>query len=221
MVPMSEILNGLVSPAYAWYWNLTGDAASLSRGDELFQHTLDDPANSIWTGKQFSQAYKWTFDYIRWRSGNATSSIVKANNPFSGPYPDTEPPIESNVAVKSITNNAATITWKTYENANSQIIYGAASGYYPLQSPALDGGLGTMSHTVTLTGLKAGTTYHYRVNSRDGAGNLASLADATFSTTGAAGNPSNVGTAGTVKTGNTTTSVTSTSSPVVGATTLR
>ena len=65
------ILNGLVAPAYAWYWNLTGDAASLSRGDELFQHTLDDPGNSIWTGKQFSQVYKWTFDYVRWRSGNA------------------------------------------------------------------------------------------------------------------------------------------------------
>ena len=32
-------------------------------------------------------------------------------------------------------------------------------------------------HRVTLTGLKPGTTYHYRVNSHDAAANLASLAD--------------------------------------------
>src|SRR5207247_11309196 len=32
-------------------------------------------------------------------------------------------------------------------------------------------------------GLSAGTLYHYRVKSRDGAGNLATSADATFTTT--------------------------------------
>lgn len=180
-------LNNLIAPAYAWYWNLTGDADSLSRGDELFQHAQDDPEHTFWTGKQFSQAFKWSFDYVRYRSGNATSSVVKDNNPFSGPYPDTEPPIETKVAVSNITNSTATITWSTYEHANSQIVYGVAGGYYPLQSAIYDSGPGTMSHSVTLTGLTAGTTYHYRVNSRDAAGNLASLADATFTTAGSRG----------------------------------
>jgi len=40
------------------------------------------------------------------------------------------------------------------------------------------------SHSVTLSGLTPGTTYHYRVNSHDAANNLASLADATFTTAG-------------------------------------
>ena len=181
------ILNDLVAPAYAWYWNLTGDSESLSRGDELFQHTLDDPDHTIWTGKQFSQVYKWSFDYVRWRSGIASSTIVKDNNTFGGPYPDTEPPIETQVAAQNVTANSATITWKTYENADSQVVYGVVGGYYPLQSAVQDSGQGTMSHSVTLTGLVAGTTYHYRINSRDAAGNLASLADATFTTPGSHG----------------------------------
>ncbi len=214
MMQMSEILNGLVSPAYAWYWNLTGDATTLNRGDELFQHTLDDPANSMWTGKQFSQAFKWTFDYLRWRSGNSTSTIVKENNPFNGQYPDTEPPIESKVALNNITNSTATITWTTYENANSQIVYGAANGYYPLHSTLLDAGQGTMSHTVTLTGLTAGTAYHYRVDSRDTAGNLASLGDATFTTSGTPGAGGTLGSPGTkdagTQSGNDQTSVSGT-----------
>ena len=61
------------------------------------------------------------------------------------------------------------------------------SGYYPLQSALQDSGQGTMSHSVTLTGLTPGTTYHYRINSRDAAGNLASLADAKFTTAAGGG----------------------------------
>src|SRR4029077_3949372 len=39
-----------------------------------------------------------------------------------------------------------------------------------------------VSHVVTLSGLAASTTYHYRVKSRDAAGNLAISADFTFTT---------------------------------------
>src|SRR5207245_10670395 len=38
------------------------------------------------------------------------------------------------------------------------------------------------AHAVTLTGLTANTTYHYRATSRDAAGNLGASADATFTT---------------------------------------
>ena len=180
-------LNDLVAPAYAWYWNLTGDTTSLNRGDDLFQHTFDIYDEYSWCGKEFSQIYKWSFDYVRWRSGMTTSTTVQENNPFGGPYPDTEPPIETQVAVGNVTSSTATITWKTYENADSQIVYGFAGGYYPLQSAVQDSGQGTMSHSVTLVGLTPGTTYHYRINSRDAAQNLASLADATFTTAGGTG----------------------------------
>src|SRR5207244_3834968 len=38
------------------------------------------------------------------------------------------------------------------------------------------------SHSVSLTGLLASTTYHYRVKSRDAAGNLQTSGDFTFTT---------------------------------------
>ena len=178
-------LNDTVAPAYAWYWSITGDAASLSRGDELFQHVFDVPGQFDWCGKQFSQMYKWSFDFVRWRSGLGSSTTIEDNNPFTGSYPDTEPPIETQVSLPTITDTTATITWQTYEPADSQIVYGVANGYYPLHSLLLDtGGAMKTTHSVTLSGLTPGTTYHYRVNSHDAANNLASLADATFTTAG-------------------------------------
>jgi hypothetical protein len=59
-------LNDLVAPAFAWYWKLTGDDTYLQRGDDLFSHNLDE---EIYSGKQFSQTYRWSFDYVKWRSG--------------------------------------------------------------------------------------------------------------------------------------------------------
>ena len=198
------LMNALIAPAWAWYWSVTGDAQVMARGDDLFQHTFDRPDEITWSGKQFSQMYKWSFDYVRWRSGSGTSTTVKDSNPFNGPYPDTEPPIETQVA-SSVTDTTATFTWKTYENADSQVVYGYASGYYPMQSVLLDtGNGGVMSHSVTLTGLKPGTTYHYRIDSHDAAKNLASLADATFKTTGTAqGGGGSMGSAGSDQTGDT------------------
>ena len=38
------------------------------------------------------------------------------------------------------------------------------------------------SHSSVVSGLNAGTTYHYRINSRDAAGNLATSSDLTFAT---------------------------------------
>jgi hypothetical protein len=57
-------LNNLVAPAFAWYWRQTGDNTYLSRGDEVFAHSLDE---QLYSGKQFSQNYRWSFDYVTWR----------------------------------------------------------------------------------------------------------------------------------------------------------
>ncbi len=71
-------LNNLMIPAYAWYWALTGDATYLTRGDFLFQHALDDDIS--FSGKVFSQNYKWSFDYVRYRSGTFQSTIDPSSN---------------------------------------------------------------------------------------------------------------------------------------------
>jgi hypothetical protein len=59
-------LINLSVPAFAWYWQLTGDSEYQRRGDEIFSHALDTDPN--WDGKIFTQNYRWSFDYIKWRS---------------------------------------------------------------------------------------------------------------------------------------------------------
>jgi phosphodiesterase/alkaline phosphatase D-like protein len=73
----------------------------------------------------------------------------------------------------------ATITWKTYEPATTQVKYGVTSGY-GLVSP-LNPAMAT-THAVVLTGLLPRTAYHYQVISVDAAGSVAALQDQTFTT---------------------------------------
>jgi len=92
---------------------------------------------------------------------------------------DNAPPLLSSVASTNLSSSAATITWTTDEASDSQVEYGLTSAYG--QVSALASALVT-SHSVGLSGLSASTVYHYRVKSRDAAGNLATSADVTFTT---------------------------------------
>ena len=81
------------------------------------------------------------------------------------------------------TTTTATITWTTAVPANSQITYGTTTSYG--SSSALNSSLVT-THSVTLTSLTAGTTYHYRVLSADSNGVLVTGLDNVFTTPAAA-----------------------------------
>jgi len=87
---------------------------------------------------------------------------------------DTTSPVISSVNASDFTTSSVTIGWLSDENATSQVEYGTTSSYG--SSSALDSNLVT-THSVSLTGLTAGTTYHYRVNSRDAAGNESASGD--------------------------------------------
>jgi Domain of unknown function (DUF4082)/Bacterial Ig domain/Purple acid Phosphatase, N-terminal domain len=93
---------------------------------------------------------------------------------------DTTPPPISGVSATSIGQSTATIVWTTGEAADSQVEYGTTTAYG--SSTPLDTTMVT-SHSVALSGLSPGTLYHYRVRSRDAAGNLATSADFVVSTT--------------------------------------
>ncbi|ACT92997.1 N,N-dimethylformamidase beta subunit family domain-containing protein [Dyadobacter fermentans] len=70
----------------------------------------------------------------------------------------------SNVTVTQPVAGSATITWTTDEPADSRVDYGT-SGDALTQNSATT--TPTTSHSVTLTGLLPGTTYHFRVTSAD------------------------------------------------------
>ncbi|MEN9647282.1 MAG: hypothetical protein RLY57_86, partial [Candidatus Parcubacteria bacterium] len=90
--------------------------------------------------------------------------------------PDIAAPVISSVA-SSTTDVTATITFTTNESASSTIQYGTNISYGSASTSAT-----TTSHTFNLTGLSQSTTYHFRINARDAAGNLATSTDYTFTT---------------------------------------
>jgi RHS repeat-associated protein len=92
---------------------------------------------------------------------------------------DTTAPAISNVVAQGITTSGATITWSTNENSDSQVVYGETTNYG--QSTTLNPALVT-AHSQVLSGLAAGTLYHYQVKSKDAAGNLAISTDFAFTT---------------------------------------
>ncbi len=111
------------------------------------------------------------------------STDTAGNQATSGDYTfttsDGTPPVISNVASSSITSSGATISWTTNEASDSQVEYGMTTGY---GSTTTLNTTKVTSHSQSLSGLKAGTTYHYRVKSKDAAGNLATSVDCTFAT---------------------------------------
>lgn len=61
-------LNLLIAPAYAWLYRMTASGVARERADRIF----NSGARSAYLagGKQFSQNYRWSTDFVHWR--NAT-----------------------------------------------------------------------------------------------------------------------------------------------------
>jgi hypothetical protein len=102
-------LNDLVATAYAWYWYQTNNTTYLTEGDDLFSNVWDSAGgqtiggDSGWTYsvKEYNQIYKWSFDYVRWRSGknaDGTSppveTVLAAANPYGGAWTDYTTPVQ-------------------------------------------------------------------------------------------------------------------------------
>ena len=106
--------------------------------------------------------------------------------PAAAPAADATPPSISAVGASSITASQALISWTTNEAADTQVEYGLTTSYGKVTT--LNGTLAT-SHSQGIAGLSASTLYHYRVKSRDAAGNLATSGDFTLTTLAAPAAP--------------------------------
>ena len=94
-------------------------------------------------------------------------------------FPDTDPPVISDVHTDGINSDSAIVHWVTDEPADGQVEYGTTPAYG--QQTPIDPDL-DLIHAIPLNSLAPDTTYHYRVKSRDAAGNLAVSGDYTFTT---------------------------------------
>ncbi len=120
---------------------------------------------------------------VRSRDANNREALSPNFTFTTTAQPDTTPPTISGVNTSNITPSTATITWSTNEPADSLVEYGTSTSYG--QSTPLNASLVT-NHSMSLASLTPSTLYHYRVQSKDAAGNLATSSDFTFTTTAAA-----------------------------------
>lgn len=90
-------LNLLIAPAFAWLYLQTGNDLYRARGEQVFTGGV----RRAWLGrgKQFSQNYRWSFDYVSWtsiaggqnrRRSNSRRSPAPSNAPR--PYRPEPPP---------------------------------------------------------------------------------------------------------------------------------
>jgi len=113
------------------------------------------------------------------RAYNISGDSPYSNEDCGTALTDTTPPVISGVSVNAISSSGATIIWTTNEPADSQIEFGPTVAYGSVTP--LDSSL-TSSHSQTLNGMSPSALYHYRVRSKDTAGNQTLSGDATFTT---------------------------------------
>lgn len=122
---------------------------------------------------------KWSND-----SDNDLTFTTGAAPPSQNAHDSTTPvqtnpgPSCSQIQSSENSSTAMTITWSTDRPATGQVEYGLTDAYGE-QSEA-EASLDT-SHSVTITGLETGQTYHYRVISKDVSNNQTVSDDNTFS----------------------------------------
>ncbi|MEK7194903.1 MAG: Ig-like domain-containing protein [Patescibacteria group bacterium] len=135
-----------------------------------------DPVSSL---EESTQYYLWVSGAKDVAGNTVVAYTTQANQEFTtGTAPDITPPVITDVQVVSIGQTDATVTWTTDEPSDSEVEYGLSSSY---GSSEVDATL-TPVHIVNLTGLTAGTLYHFRVNSTDGSANLSVSTDNVFTT---------------------------------------
>jgi hypothetical protein len=166
-------LKSFIDTVYSQMYSKPGTGALLA-GDGQYITDLDDGQTFMSSG---GLANKWLGFFFGFDNGASWPAMRLVS---ITPPPDTTPPVLSSVSSSALTQTTAAISWTTDEAADTQIDYGTTTSYG--SSTALNTTL-ALTHTVSLSSLTAGTLYHFRVKSRDLAGNIAVSADQTLTTT--------------------------------------
>jgi hypothetical protein len=116
---------------------------------------------------------------VRFPGGQVVDETSVAANTLLTVVAEDSAPILSNIQA-SAGETTATITWNTNESATSRVRWGTSAGSYPNDSGIVQ--TGVTAHSVNLTGLASGTTYHYVVESSDGINPPSVSGDHTFQT---------------------------------------
>ncbi len=142
-------------------------------GVQIGAEDTQEPYSVVWDTTATSSGSKTIEAVARdGHNNSATSTAITVTVDNTGP-------VISSISSGTPLETSVTITWTTDEPATSQINYGLTSSY--TASTTLDS-TATTSHSVAISGLTADTTYHFRVRSTDGEGNLTVSSDQTVIT---------------------------------------
>jgi Purple acid Phosphatase, N-terminal domain len=110
-------LNQLVCGAFAWYWAKSGEDTYREHGDTCFSSGMNSTGGIYFAGKDFGQEFKWSFDYLGWRTvANYVPGTLPSRQPKETPYADTMPPtprprnFDTRLLSVSATSSTATFT---------------------------------------------------------------------------------------------------------------
>lgn len=128
------------------------------------------------------QAFKVEFGnigrhYYRWRYEPSPVAVIPSTaTPAASPTPttmaDTTPPKFTGAPhVEYLTAHSFALTWTTNEPASSEVKFGTSANYESINDKQK--ALFVTEHLVVVNGLQPSTIYHYRIQSRDPASNLA------------------------------------------------
>lgn len=132
------------------------------------------------------------YTFVQWSDGVLTAartdtSVAEDLSVTATFIDNTAPEISSVTSTASSTS--AVLSWTTDELASSQVVYGPTTDY-GVTSTLANLAPRVTSHEVSIDGLAACATYHYRVMSVDASGNGVTSTDASFLTLGCAGSSS-------------------------------
>jgi hypothetical protein len=114
-------------------------------------------------------------------AGKAVSGLtVSTAPPVTTPTPTPTPTLTiSGVTASNLTTSSATIQWTTSVACAGTVRYGLTSAL----GSTVQSATSQTQHSVTLTGLKAGSYYYFVVDARDASGATVSSPQSTFATT--------------------------------------
>jgi hypothetical protein len=166
--PGAPGLNLLIAPAYAWLYQMTGDTQYRDQGDQIFAggvatvNTSQAGAAYLPIGKQFSQNYRWSFDYVTWRTA------LSGGTP---PPPDTTPPTVSFTSPDNDVIVSGTITVSASASDN----VGVAGVRFALDGVILGAEVTAAPYAFSWdTALATNGAHSLAAVARDAAGNTAS-----------------------------------------------
>jgi hypothetical protein len=143
-------------------------------GTNIGSAITSSPYTTTWNSTTTTDGTHTLYAVAEDTSGNyATSSIsVTVEN---------SAPVISSISSGTPGQTSATITWTTDQSSNSEVVYGTTTGYGSASSSASN----VTSHSLTLTGLTASTTYDYEVVSTNVGSQTSTSTNQTFTTASA------------------------------------